>query len=328
MAEADYQRLGAACYCGQPVKLWSGRGRRPKYCEGHTGPPRPKAKEQKECPACRGIFVSARYEQTYCSRTCGSRTRRGNKPRDEVRSFICAHCSSAFESRHPSPMYCRKACKKLASMARDPERKTAYAARARAKRVAMAPPPLCAYFAKHCERCGKADGRRQEWALCRACSRADALSAGRAASLALNVAKHKAAGREVECDECGAVYCPLYGRNGPKKLCSEACAQGRRRQQARTAKIRRYAAERGAEAENVNPWMVFERDGWSCRLCNVNTPKRLRGTYEHNAPELDHVVPLSRGGPHTYANTQCLCRSCNGFKSDRTMDEVERALAA
>ncbi len=325
MADADYQRLGAACHCGAPVKLWSGRGRRPRYCLKHKEPPpQPAPKETKECPACRGIFVSARYEQVYCSRTCAVRTRRWSKPRDEVRRFTCAHCGSAFESKHPSPLYCRKACKKLASMARNPERKIAYAARAKAKRLEMKP-PLCAYFAKWCARCGKADGQRRDWALCQSCRRADALAAGREAARAWNEAKHKAAARESACDECGAVYCRLYGcKSG---LCA-VCQPVKQRQNRRAAKIKRRAAERGAEAENVDPWRVFARDGWKCRLCGVDTPRHLRGSIEHNAPELDHVVPLSRGGPHTYANTQCLCRSCNGFKSDRTIDEVAAELAA
>ena len=328
MADADYRRLGAACHCGEPVKLWNGRGRRPRYCDSHTGPPRPAAKEQKQCPACRGIFVSAKADQVYCTRACGYRTRRGNKPRNEIRNYTCAYCGNGFQSTHSSPMYCGKACKVKACIARDPARKVAYAARARVREQKKAP-QLCAYFAKTCERCSKADGRRQEWALCRACKRADALAAGREASLALNEAKHKAAGREVECDECGAVYCPLYGRkHGAVVLCI-VCSPIRFKAQRASAKAMREAIKRGAAGgEHVDPFEVFERDGWMCRLCGIDTPKSLRGTYEHNAPELDHAQPVTRGGQHTYANTQCLCRSCNVFKGARTMAEVLAVLAA
>ncbi|MGE5619734.1 MAG: HNH endonuclease signature motif containing protein [Sphingomonadaceae bacterium] len=34
----------------------------------------------------------------------------------------------------------------------------------------------------------------------------------------------------------------------------------------------------------------------------------------------DHVMPLSQGGPHTIANIQPLCLSCNAAKKDRTID--------
>lgn len=60
--------------------------------------------------------------------------------------------------------------------------------------------------------------------------------------------------------------------------------------------------------------IVFERDGWHCRLCGVETPKELRGKFESNAPTIDHIIPLSKGGPHTIRNSQCACRKCNSSK--------------
>lgn len=36
--------------------------------------------------------------------------------------------------------------------------------------------------------------------------------------------------------------------------------------------------------------------------------------------EADHVVPLSRGGPHCAANIQPLCRSCNASKGAKSTD--------
>lgn len=39
---------------------------------------------------------------------------------------------------------------------------------------------------------------------------------------------------------------------------------------------------------------------------------------KHDKAVLDHIVPISKGGPHTYSNTQCLCRDCNLKKSDKS----------
>jgi 5-methylcytosine-specific restriction endonuclease McrA len=36
-----------------------------------------------------------------------------------------------------------------------------------------------------------------------------------------------------------------------------------------------------------------------------------------NAPQVDHVVPLSRGGEDVLENCQVLCRACNRKKSNR-----------
>lgn len=83
-----------------------------------------------------------------------------------------------------------------------------------------------------------------------------------------------------------------------------------------TARMLRKARERAAKVEPVNPYRVLERDGWMCQMCGIATPQEKRGTYEPDAPELDHIVPLSKGGDHSYANTQCACRKCNAAKSD------------
>lgn len=320
MAEGEYRRLAAACHCGEPVKLWSGRGRKPLYCQSHTGPPtdRPAVRQQKQCPACRGIFISAKADQVYCTRTCGYRMRRGCKPRDEVRQYSCAHCAKAFESTHSKPMYCSKACKVAAWWKANPGRPK--------PKQQKQPRRMSAYFAAQCERCGRAEGHRRPWSVCSHCKRTDKLHAGRTAARALNEAKHKAAGKVAACDECLLAFCPLYGcKLGPVPLCSP-CAEKRCKAQSRVTKALRRARERGVLCEAVNPLKVFERDGWRCRLCGVGTPKRLRGTAHPDAPELDHADPLSRGGAHTYANTQCLCRACNGRKGAMTMVEVVASL--
>jgi 5-methylcytosine-specific restriction endonuclease McrA len=67
---------------------------------------------------------------------------------------------------------------------------------------------------------------------------------------------------------------------------------------------------------SVDPFRIFERDGWRCQACLIETPKSLRGTRLDNAPELDHVVQLAKGGEHSEKNCQLLCRLCNIDKSD------------
>ena len=59
---------------------------------------------------------------------------------------------------------------------------------------------------------------------------------------------------------------------------------------------------------------VFERDKWKCVHCGIKVQKV--NIYADNAAELDHIVPLSLGGPHSYSNVQTLCRKCNANKSN------------
>lgn len=90
----------------------------------------------------------------------------------------------------------------------------------------------------------------------------------------------------------------------------------------RAAKARRRAVVRGADAERFDPFEIFDRDGWRCHICGCSTPRRLRGTYEDRAPELDHVIPLAAGGEHSRKNTACSCRKCNIAKADRPLGQL------
>lgn len=120
------------------------------------------------------------------------------------------------------------------------------------------------------------------------------------------------------CATCGQPVGYRLGR--PKEYCSRDCHRrsDAHRAAKRISKAARSARKRGAVvSESVSPRRVFERAGWRCQICGVKTPAKYRGTHRHDAPELDHVVPLSKGGAHTYANAQCACRACNQWKSDR-----------
>ena len=55
---------------------------------------------------------------------------------------------------------------------------------------------------------------------------------------------------------------------------------------------------------------VFARDGWICQYCG--SP----------AENLDHVMPRSRGGTHTWDNVVAACRRCNSRKENRLPHEV------
>jgi 5-methylcytosine-specific restriction endonuclease McrA len=60
---------------------------------------------------------------------------------------------------------------------------------------------------------------------------------------------------------------------------------------------------------------VFARDQWSCQYCG--------GAAEN----LDHVVPRSKGGLHTWENVVAACRRCNSRKENRTPHEAGLQLA-
>ncbi len=126
------------------------------------------------------------------------------------------------------------------------------------------------------------------------------------------------------CPHCCEPFAITYGR-AHAVYCTDECAKAAARKSpaARAAKARRKAMARGCgDNDNIDPLEVFARDGWRCQLCGVKTPKRLRGSCEPNAPGLDHIMPIAMGGAHTYANTQCACRRCNGAKGAQFIGQL------
>jgi 5-methylcytosine-specific restriction endonuclease McrA len=76
-------------------------------------------------------------------------------------------------------------------------------------------------------------------------------------------------------------------------------------------------------SDNIDPIKVFEIAKWKCHICGCNTPKELRGSYKHNAPELDHIITLAEGGTHAYTNVNCSCRKCNQAKGSRSYGQIK-----
>lgn len=124
--------------------------------------------------------------------------------------------------------------------------------------------------------------------------------------------------QERQCPECLLIFTPKYGR-AHSRYCTNECA---RRNVKRVSRAAGKAMRNGNAVESVNPLKVFDRDKWQCQLCGEQTPPRLRATYDLRSPELDHIVPLSAGGEHSYRNTQCSCRGCNMKKGARPLGQM------
>lgn len=124
-----------------------------------------------------------------------------------------------------------------------------------------------------------------------------------------------------ECRWCKIAYVPEVGLR-QKYYCTDLCRLASFRAMRSDCTHRRRAKKFGCSYEPVSKRKVFERDGWKCQLCGVSTPEAKRGTIDDDAPELDHIIPLAKGGAHSYQNTQCACRRCNRLKSDKSAWEL------
>jgi 5-methylcytosine-specific restriction endonuclease McrA len=63
---------------------------------------------------------------------------------------------------------------------------------------------------------------------------------------------------------------------------------------------------RGYELTKIRK-RIARRDEYTCQICGRSTADG----------EVDHIVPLHRGGAESDENRQWLCRECHGVKSEQ-----------
>lgn len=321
--------------CGSPFSTVLKRGAKPRYCsaackqrswregrslrypDGYTPPSRPKPKQPKACGHCGETTTRPRYCSNRCSQKARDK-RNGVQNWDErypapacKEERECVVCSASFARKtkgRDAGLCCSRRCGFVLRRWRGEQSKRITEAKGQfARWVAIAAGQLrvsCAYCKiplrhgqrRYCEQCGKEHWRRR------------------------SLEYYRASRGAVRCPDCGAEI-PNDGsyqrRCEPCRVAAkQRSLEANRRSPAtkrskRIAKARRRAIERGAEAERFDPFEIFDRDSWRCHICGAKTPRRLRGSYDDRAPELDHIIPLAAGGKHTRMNTACSCRKCN-----------------
>jgi hypothetical protein len=319
---------GAKCKaCDKPIEKYSLRGRKKQYCSAkcrRTG----FKKYDKVCISCRAPFRTARVASRYCSSVCA------NKDRSSLGAAFCSVCSEEFEETYSGQQCCSLKCA---------------SEQARRTRAITQKWFFCQYCGvrfknnsrssanKYCTReCAFADKKKYSggtihwwFSYCKHCYAlfrksgsgqfcSDECRKKRDSCRARDAAASRHDDSPRTCAECGHEFCPEYGKKR-SKYCSFVCLRKRSR---RIAKQKRRAIEHGSKADNIDPIEIFRRDGWKCHLCGRRTPKRLRGTCDEKAPELDHILPLSKGGDHTVDNVACACRSCNIKKSGSPLGQM------
>lgn len=243
------------------------------------------------CAEC-GKELTGKHKSKYCSRDCMWVYQRRERAiaSEAKRTRICETCGKEFVMPYmsgkakrgeiQSGLYCSRKCRWDAI--RKPEIKKVWHCKVCGNEMSV--------YAVYCsDRCRKEKANRESF----------------------NRSKSKKVLKARPCNECGKLFIPEYG-NKRRMFCSKECLSKSMR---RIRKHKDRARLKMVKVESVDPMKVFIRDGWRCQLCGKKLKRPDRGTYKDCAPELDHIVPLSKGGEHSYQNTQCACRKCNGDKA-------------
>ena len=134
------------------------------------------------------------------------------------------------------------------------------------------------------------------------------------------------------CKECGTKYhWTMYWMN--TSACCVECKNKRETKQkrkgrqqrksnpnyTRTKNHKQRAKHYGVKYERVNIELIFVRDEYKCKGCGTNVVRCKK--YKPNQATIDHMIPLSRGGTHTWDNLITLCHQCNSSKNNKTWNE-------
>jgi hypothetical protein len=131
----------------------------------------------------------------------------------------------------------------------------------------------------------------------------------------------------LDCVQCGLEY--EVGR-GPAKIrfvrlegfCSAECLIDFKSLQNADNRYR-YSMKRTAEKFNVScddsitRREVFARGGGVCYICRQITHYENRDEYSPLLATVDHLIPWTRGGEHSWGNVKLCCLRCNIVKGNR-----------
>lgn len=127
----------------------------------------------------------------------------------------------------------------------------------------------------------------------------------------------------LECEECGRMFFSSFERI----TCSRKCGN-RRSNRLKHVKRDKKLRENGKVYE-ISLQRLSERDRGVCHLCGGMVDFddyhiRKDGTWVcgESYPSIDHVLPVSKGGTHTWSNVKLAHRGCNAKRGNDYLLEV------
>ena len=132
------------------------------------------------------------------------------------------------------------------------------------------------------------------------------------------------------CLECGKEFKTYHNGN---LFCGKKCRKRRNRRMWAISKDERLR-KNGKADYSINLDKLIKRDAGICQLCGkpIDT-----GDYQQDTngnfiagdkyPSIDHTIPISRGGTHTWDNVQLAHRYCNSLKQDNSNERLGEILS-
>lgn len=264
--------------------------------------------EQRTCPVCRENFTATKNNQRFCPPAPGKAKSKCKTAYTNAKSRGTIDKLLAEPWTPPTPFDCAHCGKRCIP----------------GENVAQHASKFCGKECKSAWHRTNEQGARYRWECEQQPKRKRQSKQARAHKRLANPTIGKA--RTFIVGECGADGCDrTFVAPEPQSRFAHYCSDACQRRQAARRRAERYgwnesnrarARRYGVAYEAILIKEVFERDGYRCGICGELTDTNAK-VPEPRAPTLDHIVPMSAHGPHTYSNVQCACFRCNSIKGNR-----------
>ena len=274
------------------------------------------------CCYCGKDFIAHSRKAKWCSKKCKDiafRLKHGVRvnPNTEPYHKICVVCGKPFDTFRDVAVTCSSECAKVVHLGCSPTGKR----RVNTVEEWVNEAQTQFEYVSHtkgrvkikCKCCGNVLERakstvRSKNVKCEYCKEAEQLQEARQKMACFLIAL-KDAKTPKQCASCGKTFISNYYT---QKYCSDKCKRSGNTYRSR---CRHYGVYYDPSVTRIK---VVRRDKNTCQICGktCNPKDKSWGSLGPDFPTLDHIIPLAKGGMHTWNNVQCACAICNSNKRD------------
>jgi len=219
---------------------------------------------------------------------------------------VCKQCGKEFKADENKRLYCSRECQWASLKKQRPTAICGYCGKEFTIKRVDVPGKFCSHQCQidslHDERLQRLEVKRIQ---------REKKERERAEKKRIEAERIKAE-RTKRCEICGKIF---FGDAKTAKYCSVPC---RKRADNRIKENRLKKCD--IIDHSISLIGVYHRYGGVCQGCGQLL------TFDHNPnddmyPSIDHIIPISKGGNHTWDNVQLMCRRCNYIKCDNIISE-------
>lgn len=247
---------------------------------------------EKTCTNCEHVYISKYPNNIYCSSKCKQDYNVGvNKTRrkDRRETIPCRYCEKDFKTNSKSRTYCSEDCKEN-HMRKEQSIKI---------------------YCKECRTCFKLFVTNNP--LRESCS----MKCTKNYKYISNSRKNR---RLKKCKNCN-----VWFWNKVKNIvcCSEDCSRKYKNELTKLSTKKRFKLMKsnGKIDKDITITKLINIYDGKCYLCQTIVSLDNGDGIGKSYANIEHIVPISRGGTHTWENVSLSCSDCNSRKGTMTLEE-------